>query len=153
MPKRFFALPIATVLAITGCASIGPNALVTPIIGKVDQTLNYATGKVFHKEPEKIDHDAIIAQTKASCVDNKLTDAECAKALEKMQWAMGVAEKVQGMDAVAQAQRDAEFQASWRPENVARDMASGAVGQATMLQSASLQAQLSPAGMAGSARP
>jgi hypothetical protein len=153
MSNRILALAIVIPFEISACASVGPNALVVPILGTVDRTLNYATDKAFRKEPEKIDQEAILAAAKETCTTKQLTEAECAKAMAKAKWATDLAEKVQGLNTVAQAQRDAEFQASWRPENVARDMVTGAVDQATMLQSASLQAQLSPAGMAGSARP
>jgi hypothetical protein len=146
MQKRLFPLALTIALATAGCASIGPNALVAPVVTKASQTLSYATDKAFRQEPAKIDHEAILAKAKESCASRQLTEAECGKVMAKAQWAIDLTEKVQGLDTVAQAQRDAEFKASWRPENLARDVAGGAVGQATMLQSASLQAQLSPAG-------
>ena len=142
------ALPLLGGCVTTGI--VGPNTLVVPAVQTGTKLAGYgvdaAMDKILpKKEREQIDPADLQAKADALCVEKSLRDEQCAALKRNYAKAADFVMTVQGIETVAEAERERQRAEAFKPENIARDVLGGAVGQTMKLGNASAAGALSGA--------
>jgi hypothetical protein len=144
---------IAAASLLGGCVTtgmVGPNTLVVPVTQTAMTLAGHATGAAMDKvlpkkEREEIDPTDLQAKADALCVEKSLTDEQCAGVKRNYAKAADFIMTVQGVEEVAEAERDRQRAEAFKPQNIAREVVGGAVGQTLMLGNATVAGELNTA--------
>ena len=90
-------------------------------------------------DDQPIDPEAIRAKGRAVCVEEQLTEADCARVMAEVEKNIDLVYRLQGLDAMAEASRR-RLQQALNPVNAVIGIAKGAAGQAGALGQASAAA-------------
>jgi hypothetical protein len=97
------------------------------------------------KEREQIDPTDLQAKAEALCAEKSLSDEQCAALKRNYAKAADFVMTVQGVEEVADAERDRQRAEAFKPQNIALEVVGGAVGQTLMLGNASVAGELNRA--------
>jgi hypothetical protein len=127
---------------------MGPNTLVVPVMQTGMQLAGHAAGAAMDKvlpkkEREQIDPADLQAKAETLCVEKRLSEEQCAAVKRNYAKAADFVITVQGVEEVAEAERERQRAEAFKPENMARDVVGGAVGQTMMLGNASAAGAMS----------
>lgn len=136
----------AVTLILSGCLA-GPNALIVPVTHKGMELAGYAVDAAFSgpQEPqEPISVDELLAQAEQTCVEHQLSEADCTRLKEETERMGRFALRIQGIEEVAQTERERQRREALKPGNIVRDLALGAVNQQLMFGQASVAGTMVP---------
>lgn len=146
------ALAVAATLPLTGCltGAVGPNTLIVPAMQTGMQLASHATGAAMDKVLPKQEHELpdptqLQAQAESHCVEKSLSEEQCEALKRNYARAADFVMTVQGLEEVAEAERDRQRAEAFKPQNIARKVVGGAVDQTVMLGNASVAGELSRA--------
>ena len=80
-------------------------------------------------DDQPIDPEAIRAKGRAVCVEEQLTEADCARVMAQVEKNIDLVYRLQGLDAMAEASRRQRLQQALNPVNAVSGIAKGAAGR------------------------
>ena len=129
-------------LALTLLVGCGPNTVLVPAMQYGMNVGDLALSNLFDAtdDDQPIDPEAIRAKGRAVCVEEQLTEADCARVMAQVEKNIDLVYRLQGLDAMAEASRRQRLQQALNPVNAVIGIAKGAAGQAGALGQASAAA-------------
>ena len=120
----------------------GPNTVLVPAMQHGMNVGDLALSNLFDAtgDDQPIDPEAIRAKARAVCVEEQLTEADCARVMAQVEKNIDLVYRLQGLDAMAEVSRRQKLQQALNPVNAVTGIAKGAAGQAGALGLASAAA-------------
>ena len=117
------------VLLLAGC---GPNDLILSTFqygsNLADTAMNSLHDATDQDEP--IDPEAMRTRSRQTCVERKLSEADCAQLMAQTEKGIELVYRIQGLDQAAEAQRRQQLEQAANPANIVTGIAKGALGHA-----------------------
>ena len=79
---------------------------------------------------QPIDPEAIRARSRQTCVEQKLSEADCAQLMAQTEKTIELVYRIHGLDQAAEAQRRQQLEQATNPANIVTGIAQGALGHA-----------------------
>jgi hypothetical protein len=81
-------------------------------------------------QTEPIDPEAMRARSRQTCVEQSLSEADCAQLMAQTERTIELVYRIQGLDQPAEAQRRHQLEQATNPANIVTGTAKGALGHA-----------------------
>ena len=119
-------------LALTLLVGCGPNTALVPAMQHGMNVGDLALSNLFDAtdDDQPIDPEAIRAKARAVCVEEQLTEADCARVMAQVEKNIDLVYRLQGLDAMAEASRWQRLQQALNRVNAATGIVKGTARQA-----------------------
>ncbi len=119
-------------LALTLLVGCGPNTVLVPAMQYGMNVGDLALSNLFDAtdDDQPIDPEAIRAKGRAVCVEEQLTEADCARLMAQVEKNIDLVYRLQGLDAMAEASRWQRLQQALNRVNAATGIVKGTARQA-----------------------